>query len=503
MAAQIASSGAQVIAVHGYTPEQTATALAMISRTTYPILKVLAEVTGGKALEFFEKYFVNYGHASIADMATIVFVCEGISQISAWELWFEYLAGGQEKSTRYGDFGNKSAITIPPEIILAGKEDTYMRIAEGLLVQYRFWLETVFERYRTSIPKPDGMSDRQYESTLRARAFDVARYWLFGGIKTTVAQVMSIRILERQLCRMMASPYSEVRKLAEQIRVATMEVPPHTPEGMESVYTEPVAASLVRHIEANQFLINLGNKRYRCAEPYDRGFDYQDLSLVESTFLYDCDPLVLQASLLVYEGATVPLSYIMKQVAQESRSSVEAMIHFYLQDRGPHDELPLAMAAARECMFEVRLDRGAARDFHRHRAGVQLHQRIGGHLGFAIPDVVVQMGLDDRWAHTMRETIKLVDQLRGTLFNMFAGQRLDYGADYLYPFACRQASIYAGDTRAMTYLCELRTKPAGHFSYREAAWMMWQQMCERFPWMESEGRAIPFAPDSEIDIFQR
>ena len=58
--------------------------------------------------------------------------------------------------------------------------------------------------------KPDA-----YERNIAARAFDVARYLLFLGIPTGVGQVISIRTLERQIRRLKASEYVELRELAD------------------------------------------------------------------------------------------------------------------------------------------------------------------------------------------------------------------------------------------------------------------------------------------------
>jgi hypothetical protein len=56
--------------------------------------------------------------------------------------------------------------------------------------------------------KPDA-----YRRNLAARAFDVARYLLFWGVPTNVGQVASIRTLEKQIRRLRASEYAELRSL--------------------------------------------------------------------------------------------------------------------------------------------------------------------------------------------------------------------------------------------------------------------------------------------------
>ena len=60
--------------------------------------------------------------------------------------------------------------------------------------------------------KPDA-----YQRNIAARAFDVARYLLFWGVPTNVGQVASIRTLEKQIRRLKASEYAELRGLGDEI----------------------------------------------------------------------------------------------------------------------------------------------------------------------------------------------------------------------------------------------------------------------------------------------
>ena len=63
--------------------------------------------------------------------------------------------------------------------------------------------------------KPDA-----YQRNIAARAFDVARYLLFWGVPTNVGQVTSIRTLEKQIRRLKASEYQELRELGDEIAQA-------------------------------------------------------------------------------------------------------------------------------------------------------------------------------------------------------------------------------------------------------------------------------------------
>ena len=92
--------------------------------------------------------------------------------------------------------------------------------------------------------KPDA-----YDRNIAARAFDVARYLLFWGIPTGVGQVTSIRTLERQIRRLKASPYDEVRELAEEIAIACT-APARVRSGCEPSQ-RPVAPTLAQYVDAD------------------------------------------------------------------------------------------------------------------------------------------------------------------------------------------------------------------------------------------------------------
>ena len=67
---------------------------------------------------------------------------------------------------------------------------------------------------------PDDMKPDAYQRNIAARAFDVARYLLFWGVPTNVGQVTSIRTLEKQIRRLKASEYEELRELGDEIAQA-------------------------------------------------------------------------------------------------------------------------------------------------------------------------------------------------------------------------------------------------------------------------------------------
>src|SRR5262249_3996416 len=199
-------------------PEKSAYALARYSRSPDSIRDSIEWVRTHDSQKFLESFYFQYGHASIADLGHTVLSFEGISELAATEIEEEPLWDGQAKSSRYQDFSRSGFIT-PPEF---GADDAaaYRAAGESLLAAYAQVKELAFACLTDRLPRPDDMKPDAYERNLAARAFDVARYLLFWGVPTNVGQVTSIRTLEKQIRRLKASEYSELRALGDEVAQA-------------------------------------------------------------------------------------------------------------------------------------------------------------------------------------------------------------------------------------------------------------------------------------------
>ena len=114
------------------------------------------------------------------------------------------------------------------------------------------------------LPRPDDMKPDAYQRNIAARAFDVARYLLFFGIPTGVGQVTSIRTLEKQIRRLKASEYAEVRELADEIAAACAAQPDCVWD--PSAPAEPLAPTLARHVDPDEHAVASRRDLQRWAE---------------------------------------------------------------------------------------------------------------------------------------------------------------------------------------------------------------------------------------------
>jgi thymidylate synthase ThyX len=238
-----------VYAVVGVPPEIQAYALAKYSRSSQGMLESIQELSQQKAEQFLNTFYFAYGHRSIADLAHLVFGLENISILAAVEVVDEPVWDGQERSTRYQPF-HKTGWYLPEEVAGTSSEALFTQTAEGLFAGYEGLSAALLEHLMDAVPRPPDMPEGTYKRTLRARTFDVARSLLPLATHTSVGQVVSARVLERQIARLLGSSYAEARQVGRELKAAC-QVPAEAPLATEP--PPPAAPTLVKYAEASAY----------------------------------------------------------------------------------------------------------------------------------------------------------------------------------------------------------------------------------------------------------
>lgn len=462
-------------------PEKSAYALARYSRSPDSIRESIKWVRDHDSAKFLESFYFQYGHASIADLGHVVLSFEGISELAATEVEDEQLWDGQARSSRYQDFARCGFVT-PPEFSAAEAAD-YEAAAGRLLEAYHHVHEHVFEHLAGKLPRPQEMPQKEYERKLRARAFDVARYLLFWGVPTSVGQVTSIRTLERQIRRLKASEYCEVREVADEIASACAAEPdcawdPHSPG-------EPVAPTLARYVDVNEHLRTSRRDLALWAR--------QNLGTVRGLTVGDVDllrPESVSADVvasLLYPVTDRPYRELYEEAVRWSEARRREVIDVAAGSRSRRDELLRAFRGG-PYVYDIVMDIGAYRDLHRHRRCQQFRQAYGPRLGFATPPMVTECGLEPFYSDALQAASEVFARLP------------EPAAHYLLPFATRARFLFKMDFAEADYICRLRSGVKGHFSYREVAWKMKLKMEELEPEL---GRLIEATPPWEEDPLER
>ena len=142
------------------------------------------------------------------------------------------------------------------------------------------------------------------------------------------------------------------------------------------------------------------------------------------------------------------------------------------------------------------MDIGGFRDLHRHRRCVQIHQAFTQAHGYDIPDDLASAGVRRHYESVMDRVQSTVAELKDT-----ADAQTATVAIYMLPLAFRKRTLFKMDLAEAAYVSELRTGPAGHFSYRQVAYLMYEAVAQRYPELARHFRVTDIC--QSVDLLKR
>jgi thymidylate synthase ThyX len=496
----------EVFAVYGVEPEIQAYAMAKYSRSSLSMKESLKEITLQKAEKFLNTFYFQYGHRSIADLAHIALAIERLSILAAIVVADEQRWDGQERSTRYQDF-RKSGYYTPKfaDAVVGGAAGSsaqvlYRETIESLFATYEKVSQRTFEYLAGITPRPAEMKPEPYERTLRARAFDVSRYLLPLATNTSLGEIVNARTLETQVAHLLAQPHKEVRDLGARLKQAALspaynaneeslrslvaEIRAVSPELADRAEREllrevRVAPTLVKYADPNQYEIETRRELQQAAAALMRGAPIEPAPLVDlvESDSSGSDSLEIElATTLVYGHCHYSYRQLRCQIETVGVVRRREIIDLGLRHRGKHDEMPRPFSAGQQFHFDILMDIGGFRDMHRHRRCVQIMQDFTTVHGFDTPPEVEAAGVRSDYESTMERVEAAVREL-----STAGGQEAAQNAQYAIPLAFRKRTLFKMDFSEAVYISELRTTPAGHTSYRNVAYAMYEAVAAKYP----------------------
>jgi thymidylate synthase ThyX len=494
------ANGTDVYAVQGADPEVLAYAMAKYSRSSLTLKESLKEISAQRAEQFLNTFYFQYGHRSIADLAHIPMAIERLSLLAAICLVDEQRWDGQERSTRYQNF-RKSGWFTPAR--LGDEGARYTEAVSALFGAY----DTVSSGMQTAlkrvIAKPEGMKADAYERTLKARAFDVARYLLPLATNTSLGQIVNARTLETQVSRLLTSEFGEIRELGEKLRAAAtghswdvrheagkalmedLEAASGTRDArVEEMLLREVKAAptLVKYAVANEYQRATRGALTQAAAELMGGAEIQAAPVVDLVEGEESMEIELATSLL-YPHCHYSYRQLRGAVAGLDGARVGELIEVGTRHRGRHDELLRGFHVGAALKFDILMDVGGFRDMHRHRRCTQLLQGFTDAHGWEVPDApgqptLQEAGLAEAYARAMSAAFTAYRGLRDSGVTEAA-----QSAQYLLPLGTRCRAMFKMDFAEALYIAELRSGVAGHYSYRRVAWEMYEAVKRQYPGM--------------------
>ena len=498
-----------IFAVLGVLPEPAGFAAAKFSRT--PVYKSyqdwVMELTEEGVEKFYNSFYFQYGHASIADLCHLMVIIENVSVPARFALLDDQLIDIQSRSTRYVDY-SKCEMVVPPEI----KKDKeilkiYRQMCRELIDLYSRVIAKVSDYYARTYraQKPADMNEETYIRTLSARSIDVARYLLPGAIPKSFGIMGSARTWERIITKMLSSDLLEFQQIGRLLQKAICRRQAFNPaiskidqlklsqpikeEIIKIAFGKNVGLpTLVKYADSKDYPKNIYKTLQKFLKKLDLPKETDEKFGVE--LFEKVDPEIDLATTLLYRVSNYSYKQLLNAMKKADKQLVRQIIDYVYQSRGEHDPV-VREAAVGALTYDVCIDIGAYRDLSRHRNVIHIMKEIAPVYGFEMPKEIKEVGLDKEYQLLMK---KVVDVYR-KIEKKYPGV-----GQYILPQATRRRVLMRMTPWQLQYLTELRTKPQGHFSYRQIAWQMYHKFNKKYP---AWGKHFRVTDPRVVDFFKR
>jgi len=185
---------------------------------------------------------------------------------------------------------------------------------------------------------------------------------------------------------------------------------------------------------------------------------------------------VLASALFSYTNVSMP--QIMNRLGEISEERKLELLNLYKGKReSRRDRTGRGIEAGYPLTFDLVGGFAEYRDLERHRMLTQQRQDLTTELGFILPPEMSVIGLEGE----VNEVVGMMDDLNSDIRH--AG--LIQAGQYATLFNHRMRFMLGMNLRAFQHLSELRTQPAGHFSYRSMVMEMANAVTELYPWAKT------------------
>lgn len=431
-------------------PETIAVTFAKTSRSAQSFREIASELSEETSAEFHEKWVVGYGHASVAEHAVLHLAFENISRLAVETIESNRLASYTEKSTRYQKW-EPDGFYLPLEVEGTEHAAVYRQVCTDLFATYQRALEPLADVVRRTQSRREGESDERWDGRIRSRYVDAARYLLPAAALANVGMTANARVLEHALRKMLASPLGEVRAIGAEVQAAALaEVPTLLKYAAPSPYLEQTEAGLAA-----------AARRLPAGAPGD----WMTLAADDA----EGEVRVLAAALYPYSGG--PFEAVQAQVRAMDADSRRAVAAELLGRLGRFD-IPLRALEHQVFTAEVVLDQGAYFELKRHRLMTQTPQRLTAELGYAVPRLFTEAGIEADYRRAMQSAAEAYRQV--------AKWNPEVAA-YLVPNGFNRRVLMTFNLRQAYHLVELRSAANAHFAMRRVALRLGEELRRASP----------------------
>ncbi len=439
----------RIYPLKGFSEEVVSVAFAKTSRSPEPFDKIAAELSEDSSSKFHEKWVVGYGHSSVAEHAVAHLAAEDISRLAIESIQANRLGSYTEKSTRYQKLGRANT-HLPGEIAGTRLERAYSQALDRLFEAYEKSLSALVD-FHSSESRPEPGREKAHEMKMRILAMDSARFLLPNATLANVGMTMNARVLEYAVVKMLSSPLSEVREAGKRLREAGAQVFP----------------TLLRRAGENPSLASFQQDSRKRFLPLKSPPGRKHATLIR----YDKGALEGAAASILYRWGTLSYEDALSHVRSSSPSPAMEIFKS-VSSRFPEGLKPVRELEHITYTFDLMMDQGAYYEFKRHRMLTVSAQEPTVSLGYRVPPAIEKCGMKQDFSDAMKESTECFSMIEGS--NPFA-------AGYIATNAHYRRVLATMNLRELATFIKLRSAPFAHFTIRELALEMLEELRKVHP----------------------
>lgn len=425
---------------------------------------------------FYERVFVEYGDESIAELVTAQVGIQNVSNIVSKiieenRIGLSYI----EKSSRYVPYDEKvngRYLYIEGEKIgLNGNlEEAYSQACDNLFETYSILFKKLTEKLKEIYPMEtlqfelDGKatlfreieSDSQYKevvekaynSAIRSRALDEARYLLPASTLTNIGISGNARAFIRLMNRLLSSHLEESRRLGENLKRELYPIFSKLMDSMEKDYGKQLIEyeEIYNSLDVNIQLENIKSKNHELVELLNYPTDEDAVANLVGSYIFQRTGYYGREIVNLINNGVINYKNIIEKMSEIRKNRRNKI--------GREGEFV-------DFTFMVSTNFGAFRELQRHRTMTILRGRLTTDYGYQIPPTVRS---DEEMLSLFRDSIKRSEEV----YEKIKAYNRDI-AQYAVTFAHTYPVLIHANLREIVYLTELRSTPQAHFDLRNVS----------------------------------
>jgi len=420
----------------------------------------LAEAVA-KSEKFYERVLIEYGDDSVAELAGAHIALEDISIIATKFIEDARIGiSPLEKSTRYVYFNEKvdgNYKFYRDEFIMNSEcAEDYVNACNILFDTYVELMEPMRNYYERKFPREEGVSDRAYDASIRAKVCDTLRGLLPASTLTNVGQYGNARAFEYLITKSRASSLDEIETLGKKMYEELCKV---FPVFMRRVYSQH-GDDAVNFYKSRKYPVFAREMKPLGAQ--------QPVSLVD----YDREGTEKVVAAILYSGSRISMEKCLEIAGSMNDDEKRKILNDYTGMRTNRRHRPGRAFENSNYLFDITANFGAYRDLHRHRILTQERQLLTVEHGYDVPKDIEAAGYTKKYMEALDNAARVYLKIRSLS---------PEHAQYVVPLAYKVRWYINLNLREAMHLIELRTTRQGHPDYRRIAQQMFLSIKEVHP----------------------